>query len=71
LAAAEPLGGKQSSLYIGPRSWPEIPVSFLLAMSATLVGIFCIGLLTPGRPELEQVEIVRPTAREKEFRKTA
>ena len=71
VAAAEPVGGNQVSLYIGPRSWPEIPVSFLLVMSATLIGIVCVGLLIPGRPETEQVEIARPTAREKEFRKTA
>ncbi|MEW6542278.1 MAG: hypothetical protein AB1411_01560 [Nitrospirota bacterium] len=31
-----------------PRSWPEVPVGFLFAASALLVGLFLAGLLTPS-----------------------
>lgn len=44
-----------------PRSWPEIPVGFLVGASAVLIGLFFAGLSMPAiRPEAAEVSAMRP-----------
>lgn len=47
LAAADSRQVRQP-LFSGPRSWPEIPMGIMVALSVGLVGIFFIGVSTPS-----------------------
>jgi hypothetical protein len=73
LAAAD-ITTKGSSVPLArPRSWPEVPLGFLFAASAALIGIFLAGLFTPaGRPEEEMGMAERKMEKAGEaYRKTA
>jgi hypothetical protein len=53
-----------------PRSWPDIPIGLFIAFSTCLVGLFFVGLLTPGmRPEEAAAPEAKPKAAS--YRKTA
>lgn len=56
--------------FSGPRSWPDIPIGLLIAFSTCLVGLFFVGLLTPGmRPEEAAAPEAKPEVAP--YRKTA
>lgn len=69
LATAGPVTQVAALPLTQPRTWPEIPVGFLLAASAVLIGLFLAGLSMPAiRPEAAEVgaaepEMVREAAR--------
>ncbi|MGH7232121.1 MAG: hypothetical protein ACREJU_12295 [Nitrospiraceae bacterium] len=67
LAGAD-FGPSPGSVFSAPRAWPDIPIGALIATSATLVGLFVIGLFLPSaKPEaIPQVE-----AKPLPYRKTA
>jgi flagellar basal body-associated protein FliL len=70
LARAD-LGRPHAVAFSEPRAWPDIPAGLLAFMSACLVGVFFIGLLTPTmRPE-EEAATSEATPEPAPYRKTA
>jgi hypothetical protein len=67
LAQAD-LSRTQPVAFSAPRSWPAIPFRWFIGISACLVGLFCIGLMTPRREE-EAIAEAEPEAAP--YRKTA
>ncbi len=72
LAAAEGFRQGEPLPLSEPRSWPDVPVGFLLAASMTLVGLFFAGLFLPGTGrERERLGEESIGAAEAVYRKTA
>lgn len=71
LAAADSRQVRQP-LFSGPRSWPEIPMGIMVALSFGLIGIFLIGVSTPS-PRHEAAVSMEPLTdvSEAPYRKTA
>ncbi len=71
LAAADRRQVRQP-LFSGPRSWPEIPMGIMVALSFGLIGIFLIGVSTPSPRHEAAVSMDTVTeVPETPYRKTA
>lgn len=74
LASAERSGQSQPVAFSEPRSWPETPIGVLFAASLALIGVFCVGLLTPsaeGEAEAEVAGEAKPEVPGEVYRRTA
>ncbi len=75
-AEADAGPASQAASFVGPRSWPEIPMGIMAASFFGLIGIFCIGLATPRRrrgAHAETVTLREPATelRARRYHKTA
>lgn len=48
-ASVEPIGTRSAVLTSEPKSWPEIPIGYMVAATIGLVAVFCAGLSLPPR----------------------
>jgi len=60
LAVADSGPVSQAGFFVGPRSWPEIPMGIMVALSFGLIGIFLIGVSTPRAHGGRETETMAP-----------